>query len=114
LCQQAFAAAPFPSKFSWAGFGVCKPIYRHNLLNRQIKPTAKKLGLPKEIGFRSFRTMHSSLMLRQEPSRESRATIWHANIEVIQNVYERSWWEEERVDAVTRTIGTIPHAIGVP
>jgi len=41
-----------------------KPIDRRNLLNRQIKPTVKKLGLPKEIDFRSFRTMRSSLMLR--------------------------------------------------
>ena len=40
------------------------PIDRHNLLNRQIKPTALKLGLPNGIDFRSFRTMHSSLMLR--------------------------------------------------
>lgn len=41
-----------------------KPIDRRNLLNWQIKPTAKKLGLPKDIHFRSFRTIHSSLMLR--------------------------------------------------
>jgi len=27
----------------------------------------------------------------------------HANIDVTQNVYGRSWWEE-RVEAVTRTI----------
>jgi hypothetical protein len=26
-----------------------KPINRRNLLNRQVKPTAKRLGLPKEI-----------------------------------------------------------------
>jgi hypothetical protein len=40
-----------------------KPVDRHNLLNRQIKPTAIELGLPSGIDFRSFRTMHSSLML---------------------------------------------------
>ncbi len=80
-----------------------KPIDRRNLLNRQIKPTAKKLGLPKEIDFRSFRTMHSSLMLRTGARPEvARDNIGHANIDVTQNVYGRSWWEE-RVEAVTRT-----------
>jgi len=30
----------------------------------------------------------------------------HANIDVTQNVYGRSWWEE-RVQAVTRTIDAV-------
>jgi hypothetical protein len=38
------------------------PINRRNLLRRQLKPTLKKLGLPATVDFRSFRTMHSSLM----------------------------------------------------
>jgi integrase len=84
-----------------------KPIDRRNLLNRQIKPTAKKLGLPKEIDFRSFRTMHSSLMLRTGARPEvTRDNMGHANIDVTQNVYGRSWWEE-RVEAVTRTIDAV-------
>jgi integrase len=84
-----------------------KPIDRRNLLNRQIKPTAKKLGLPKEIDFRSFRTMHSSLMLRTGARPEvTRDNMGHANIDVAQNVYGRSWWEE-RVQAVTRTIDAV-------
>ena len=83
-----------------------KPIDRRNLLNRQIKPAAK-LGLPKEIDFRSFRTMHSSLMLRTGATPEvTRDDMGHANIDVTQNVYGRSWWEE-RVEAVTRTIDTV-------
>lgn len=84
-----------------------KPIDRHNLLNRQIKPTAVKLGLPKEIDFRSFRTMHCSLMLRTGARPEvTRDNMGHANIDVTQNVYGRSWWEE-RVEAVTRTIDAV-------
>ena len=38
---------------------------RRNLL-RHIKIAATKLGLAKAVGFRSFRTMHSSLMLRED------------------------------------------------
>lgn len=83
------------------------PIDRHNLLNRQIKPVALKLGLPKEVDFRSFRTMHCSLMLRTGARPEvTRDNMGHANIDVTQNVYGRSWWEE-RVEAVTRTVDAI-------
>jgi integrase len=57
-----------------------KPIDRRNLLNRQVKPAAKKLGLPKEVDFRSFRTMHSSLMLRTGARPEvTRDNMGHAN-----------------------------------
>jgi hypothetical protein len=52
------------------------PIDRHNLFNRQVKPTALALGPPKEIDFRSFWTMHSSLMLRTGRARSSRETTW--------------------------------------
>ncbi len=41
-----------------------RPLDRHNLLNRHLKPIAEKLGLPKTVDFRSFRTMHASLMRR--------------------------------------------------
>jgi integrase len=64
------------------------PIDRHNLLNRQIKSTALELGLPKHIDFRSFRTMHSSLMLRMGARPEvTRDNMGHANIDVTRNVY---------------------------
>ena len=37
-------------------------MHRRNLLRRHLNPTVKKLGLPATVDFRSFRTMHSSLM----------------------------------------------------
>jgi hypothetical protein len=44
--------------------------------------------------------MHSSHMLREGAWPEIvRDNIGHANIDVTQNVYGKSWWEE-RVDAV--------------
>lgn len=43
---------------------VGKPLDRHNLRHRHLKPAAKRLGLPDGIDFRSFRTMHASLMRR--------------------------------------------------
>lgn len=43
---------------------VGRPLDRHNLLNRHLKPIAERLGLPTTVDFRSFRTMHASLMRR--------------------------------------------------
>jgi integrase len=63
------------------------PVNRRNLLNRQLKPTIKKLGLPTSVDFRSFRTMHSSLMssigVRPEVTRDN---MGHATVDVTQNV----------------------------
>lgn len=48
--------------------------------------------------------MHSSLTLREGARPEVvRDNMGHANIDVTQNVYGKSWWEE-RVDAVTRAV----------
>ena len=83
------------------------PIHRRNLLRRQLKPTAKKLGLPATVDFRSFRTMHSSLMssagARPEVTRDN---MGHANIDVTQNVYNKTWWEE-RVEAVSMAAASV-------
>ena len=69
------------------------PVNRRNLLRRHLKPTVKKLGLPAAVDFRSFRTMHSSLMLREGARPEVvRDNMGHANIDVTQNVYGKSWW----------------------
>jgi hypothetical protein len=51
--------------------------------------------------------MHSSLMLREGARPEVvRDNMGHANIDVTQNVYGKSWWEE-RVDAVTRAVEAV-------
>lgn len=82
---------------------------RRNLL-RHIKVGANQLGLSKAVDFRSFRTMNSSLMLRGGARPEVvRDNMGHANIDVIQNVYGESWWEE-RVDAVTRAVEAVKNA----
>src|SRR6266436_323782 len=62
------------------------------------------------VDFRSFRTMHSSLMLREGARPEVvRDNMGHANIDVTQNVYGKSWWEE-RVEAVTRAVDAVSAA----
>lgn len=82
---------------------------RRNLL-RHIKAAARDLGLSRAVDFRSFRTMHSSLMLREGARPEVvRDNMGHANIDVTQNVYGKSWWEE-RVDAVTRAVDAVTTA----
>ncbi|MHB8302525.1 MAG: tyrosine-type recombinase/integrase [Acidobacteriaceae bacterium] len=77
------------------------PIDRRNLLRRHLKPTIKKLGLPPTVDFRSFRTMHASLMssvgVRPEVTRDN---MGRSTIDVTQNVYGKTWWEE-RAEAVS-------------
>jgi len=52
--------------------------------------------------------MHLSLMLREGARPEVvRDNMGHANIDVTQNVYGKSWWEE-RVEAVTRAAAANP------
>lgn len=83
------------------------PVNRRNLLRRHLKPTVQKLGLPETVDFRSFRTMHSSLMssvgVRPEVTRDN---MGHATVDVTQNVYNRTWWEE-RVEAVSMAAATV-------
>ena len=83
------------------------PIDRRNLLRRHLKPAIRKLGLPATVDFRSFRTMHSSLMssvgVRPEVTRDN---MGHATIDVTQNVYNKTWWEE-RAEAVSLAAATV-------
>ena len=89
------------------------PLGRRNLL-RHVKAAAVQLGLSKAVDFRSFRTMHSSLMLREGARPEVvRDNMGHANIDVTQNVYGKSWWEE-RVNAVTRAVDAVSAAAKNP
>ncbi len=63
---------------------------RRNLL-RHIKAAAIQLGLSNAVDFRSFRTMQSSLMLREGARPEVvRDNMGYANIDVTQNVYGKS------------------------
>jgi integrase len=86
-----------------------KPLDRHNLLHRHLKEAAKKLGLPAAIDFRSFRTMHASLMRRMGGRLEvARDNMGHAGStgSITLDVYSKTWWEE-RVDAVTRIVEAV-------
>lgn len=80
---------------------------RRNLLLRHLKPVIKKLGLPTTVDFKSFRTMHSSLMssvgVRPEVTRDN---IGHSTVDVTQNDYNKTWWEE-RVEAVSMAAATV-------
>jgi integrase len=83
------------------------PVNRRNLLRRRLEPTVERLGLPATVDFRSFRTMHSSLMssvgVRPEVTRDN---MGHATVDVTQNVYNRTWWEE-RVEAVSLAAASV-------
>jgi integrase len=88
---------------------VGQPLDRHNLLHRHVKPVAEKLGLSKDIDFRSFRTMHASLMRRFGARLEvARDNMGHAGNtgSITLDVYSKTWWDE-RVEAVTRVVEAV-------
>jgi integrase len=67
-----------------------KPLERRNLL-RHVKRAARDLGLPKRLDFRSFRTMHSSLMRREGVRLEVvRDNMGHSEIATTANIYSKS------------------------
>jgi integrase len=86
---------------------VSKRCYFGQFLILASDTMIKKLGLPPSVDFRSFRTMHSSLMssigVRPEVTRDN---MGHATVDVTQNIYNRTWWEE-RVEAVSMAAATV-------
>ena len=88
---------------------VGKALDRHNLLHRHVKPVAERLGLDKTIDFRSFRTMHASLMRRFGARLEvARDNMGHAGSSgsITLDVYSKTWWNE-RVEAVSRIVEAV-------
>ncbi len=86
-----------------------KALDRHNLLHRHVKPVAERLGLTKTVDFRSFRTMHASLMRRFGARLEvARDNMGHAGGtgSITLDVYSKTWWDE-RVEAVTRVVEAV-------
>ena len=67
------------------------------------------LGLPKTIDFRSFRTIHASLMRRFGARLEvARDNMGHAGSSgsITLDVYSKTWWNE-RVEAVSRVVEAV-------
>jgi len=88
---------------------VGRALDRHNLLHRHVKPVAERLGLSKTMDFRSFRTMHASLMRRFGARLEvARDNMGHAGSSgsITLDVYSKTWWNE-RVEAVTRIVEAV-------
>ncbi len=84
------------------------PLDRHNLLHSHLKPTAEKLGLPREIDFRSFRTMHASMMRREGRLEIARDNMGHSGGtgSITLDVYSKTWCDE-RVDTVTKVVESV-------
>jgi integrase len=83
------------------------PLNRRNLLKRQSKSTARKLGLPEGIDFYSFRKMHSTLMRKSGARAEVvRDNMGHSESDVTLDIYSKSYWSERR-EAVSKTAGLI-------
>jgi hypothetical protein len=88
---------------------IGKALDRHNLLHRHLKPVAENLGLPSTLDFRSFRTMHASLMRRYGARLEvARDNMGHSggSGSITLDVYSKTWWDE-RVEAVSRVVEAV-------
>lgn len=82
------------------------PTERRNVL-RHLKDAAKALGLGKTIDFRSFRTMHASLMRRTGARAEvTRDNMGHSECATSLEIYGRTWWDE-RAAAVSAVVDLV-------
>jgi site-specific recombinase XerD len=88
---------------------AAKPLDRHNLLHRRVKPVAEKLGIASTVDFSSFRTMRASLMRRNGARLEvGRYNMGHAGStgSITLDVYSKTWWNEG-VEAVGRVVEAV-------
>jgi hypothetical protein len=82
------------------------PTERRNVL-RHLKATARDLTLSKRIDFRSFRTMHASLMRRSGARPEiARDNMGHSEIPTTLEIYSKTWWGE-RATAVSAVVDMV-------
>jgi integrase len=79
------------------------PTERRNVL-RHLKSAAQSLGLSREVDFRSFRTMHASLMRRSGARPEvARDNMGHSETHTTLEIYSKTWWDE-RAAAVSSVV----------
>jgi len=82
------------------------PTERRNVL-RHLKQVAKVHDIPRGIDFRSFRTMHASLMRRTGARPEvARDNMGHSEIPMTLEGYSRTKWDE-RASAVTAVVNMV-------
>lgn len=82
---------------------------RRNVL-RHLKTAAKELKLPAQVDFRSFRTMHASLMRRTGARAEvTRDNMGHSECPTTLEIYSKTWWDE-RAAAVSAVVDLVMKA----
>ena len=82
------------------------PTARRNVL-RHLKDAAKVLKLEKSVDFRSFRTMHASLMRRTGARAEvTRDNMGHSECATSLEIYSKTWWDE-RGAAVSAVVNLV-------
>ncbi len=82
------------------------PTERRNVL-RHLKDAAKELKLSKGVDFRSFRTMHASLMRHTGARAEvTRDNMGHSECATSLEIYSKTWWNEREaaVSAVVELV----------
>jgi integrase len=82
------------------------PTERRNVL-RHLKAAAVTLELGMRVDFRSFRTMHASMMRRAGARPEiARDNMGHSECETTVEIYSKTWWDE-RVTAVSGVVDLV-------
>lgn len=79
---------------------------------RHLKVAAKALKIEKEIDFRSFRTMHASLMRRLGARAEvTRDNMGHSECATSLEIDSKTWWDE-RAAAVSAVVDLVMKSDG--
>ena len=75
-----------------------QPISPDTILNRQIRPALKKLGITKTVGFHTFRHTLAT-MLRQNgiDIKTAQELLRHANPRITMGIYQQAVSEEKRM-----------------
>jgi integrase len=89
-----------------------QPISPETILRRQIRPTLKKLGITKQVGFHTFRhTLGTWLRQRGIDIKTAQELLRHANPRITMAIYQQAVSAERR-DAQNRVVaGLIPAGV---
>ena len=93
--------APYPEDDAWVfashrTHGL-KPYYPDMILKRHIRPTAKKLGIEKNIGWHTFRRTYSSLLVaNKEDVKVVQELLRHATSSMAIGLYAQAFSENAR------------------
>ena len=86
-----------------------QPISPETILRRQIRPALKRLGIGKQVGYKTFRHTLAT-MLRQNgvDIKTAQELLRHANPRITMEIYQQAVSEEKRESQNKVFVGLVP------